>query len=399
MTITLTKMQDEAVLRVLDWLVKRDKPVFKLFGYAGTGKTTIAKQIAKAAARQSEMDHPVKFAAYTGKAASVLRRKGCDGATTIHQLIYKPMDRRCDHCGFIMADNVRHVPEKPGRCRSEVGESVVEFALRHNGLNANTARLVIIDECSMVGRKVGEDLLSFGIPILVLGDPAQLPPVGDGGFFTEGEPDVLLTEIHRQEEGCGVLDIATAVRTGRRLVVGDYSESAVRHLSAISTIDAFGFDQVICGTNKSRAWWNARMRQALGRTSPLPEPMDKLICTQNNHDLKLMNGEMVIVHEVSKVTEWNLRLGFVREGASPGNVEYCDCDRHYFDGKPGKPDYAGDGTAVFDFGYAITCHKSQGSQWGRVLVHNESRTFRDDAARWLYTAVTRAEDHVTVLGA
>ena len=149
----------------------KDKPgsngtpqVFRLFGYAGTGKTTLARHFAEHA------DGEVKFAAFTGKAASVMRGKGCKGASTIHSLIYRAR---------------------------ESGEEIPSFDLWDEA-PASKAELIVIDECSMVDAELGRDLLSFGVPLLVLGDPAQLPPIQGGGFFTEAEPDVMLTEVHRQ---------------------------------------------------------------------------------------------------------------------------------------------------------------------------------------------------------
>src|SRR5580765_3244636 len=168
-----TPHQQQALTVVAEWL--RSKPgsngapqVFRLFGYAGTGKTTLARHIA------DEADGEVKFAAFTGKAASVMRGKGCRGASTIHSLIYRAR---------------------------ESGEEIPSFDLWDEA-PASKAELIIIDECSMVDAELGRDLLSFGVPVLVLGDPAQLPPVqgaaSPAGFFTEAEPDAMLTEVHRQ---------------------------------------------------------------------------------------------------------------------------------------------------------------------------------------------------------
>src|SRR5579872_2082087 len=163
--------QDAALSAVSDWL--KAKPghngtpqVFRLFGYAGTGKTTLARHIADDAGGE------VKFAAFTGKAASVMRGKGCKGASTIHGLIYRAR---------------------------ESGEEIPSFDLWDEA-PASKAELIIIDECSMVDSELGRDLLSFGVPVLVLGDPAQLPPIQGGGFFTEAEPDAMLTEVHRQAQ-------------------------------------------------------------------------------------------------------------------------------------------------------------------------------------------------------
>jgi hypothetical protein len=139
-----------ALSAVADWLGRGTPQVFRLFGYAGTGKTTLAKHLAE------NVDGDVVFGAFTGKAASVLRAKGCHDASTIHSMIYR--SKESDEGGPL-------------------------FALNRSGPAAK-ADLIVIDECSMVDQDLGRDLLSFGKPVLVLGDPAQLPPVKGGGFFT-----------------------------------------------------------------------------------------------------------------------------------------------------------------------------------------------------------------------
>src|SRR5476649_1500654 len=190
--------QDDALKAVAAWL--KAKPgsngtpqVFRLFGYAGTGKTTLATHIA------DDVDGEVKFAAFTGKAASVMRGKGCRGASTIHSLIYRAR---------------------------ESGEEVPNFDLWDEA-PASKAELIIIDECSMVDAELGRDVLSFGVPLLVLGDPAQLPPIQGGGFFTEAEPDVMLTQIHRQAEHNPIIRLSEIVRAGGEIAYGDYGESRV----------------------------------------------------------------------------------------------------------------------------------------------------------------------------
>ncbi len=178
--------QDKALSAVSRWLKRGDQPVFRLFGYAGTGKTTLARAIAEG------VDGEVAFAAFTGKAALVLRGRGCVGASTIHSLIYR------------------------SRGGDEEGPN---FVLNRQGA-ASKAELIIIDECSMVDEELGRDLLSFGKPVLVLGDPAQLPPVKGGGFFTEAEPDAMLTEVHRQAKDDPIIHLSMTVREGGRLTRG-----------------------------------------------------------------------------------------------------------------------------------------------------------------------------------
>jgi exodeoxyribonuclease V len=143
--------QQEAALHAVAAWLKRGKPqTFRLFGYAGTGKTTLAKKIAE------DVKGEVAFGAFTGKAALVMRAKGCAEARTIHSLIYRASE-------------------------TETGEP--SFVLNEDSAVARS-KLVIIDECSIIDAELGRDLLSFGVPVLVLGDPGQLPPVKGGGFFT-----------------------------------------------------------------------------------------------------------------------------------------------------------------------------------------------------------------------
>ena len=151
--------QDEALKAVLDWLKAGRTPVFRLFGYAGTGKTTLAKHFAE------HIDGDVLFAAFTGKAAQVLRSRGASNTKTIHSLIYRPRGE----------ESVED---------EETGKTSIApmFSINRQSPVAKAA-LIVIDECSMVDEALGRDLMSFGTPILVLGDPGQLPPVSGRGFF------------------------------------------------------------------------------------------------------------------------------------------------------------------------------------------------------------------------
>ena len=185
--------QGAALDQVGRWLKRGDAPLFRLFGYAGVGKTTLARHVAEHASGKAA------FAAYTGKAALVLRSRGCAGATTIHSLIYNA---------------------------GEGKDGAPTFTLNKDG-PASRASLIVIDECSMVDEELGRDLLSFGKPILVLGDPAQLPPVKGGGFFTEAEPDVMLTHIHRQAADNAIIQLSQTIRDGGEIGYGDYGDARV----------------------------------------------------------------------------------------------------------------------------------------------------------------------------
>src|SRR6201987_6110043 len=215
-----TPHQDAALKAVADWLkakpgTKDTPPVFRLFGYAGTGKTTLARHIADG------VDGEVKYAAFTGKAASVMRGKGCHGASTIHSLIYRTRER---------------------------GEEIPSFDLWDEA-PASKAELIIIVECSVVDAELGRDLLSFGVPVLVLGDPAQLPPIQGGGFFTEAEPDAMLTEVHRQAQDDPIVRLSMAVRAGQSMQTGDHGLTRVVRRADLDPQLVLEADQVLVGRN------------------------------------------------------------------------------------------------------------------------------------------------------
>ncbi|GLK86642.1 ATP-dependent DNA helicase [Ancylobacter defluvii] len=372
--------QESALKSVGAWLADPGRrQVFRLFGFAGTGKTTLAKEMAEM------VEGKVVFACFTGKAALVLRSKGCKGASTIHVLIYKLDDD---------------------------GMGAPKFRLNPDS-DAKRAKLVIIDECSMVDEKLGQDLLSFGTPVLVLGDPAQLPPVQGGGFFTNHDPDVMLTEIHRQASENPIIAMAQIVREGGRLDLGTYGSSRVIRRQEIAAGDVLNSGQVLVGINKTRRSYNARIRELLGRAhDAIPEPGDRLVCLRNNHTKGLLNGGLWTVIDavngdprgrrkrraaIEEARIFELTLAPEDAGVKDKHV-IISTPRLFFEGREGelswneRRDYD-----EFDFGYALTVHKSQGSQWDDVIVFDESGAFRQDRARHLYTAITRAAERVTVV--
>jgi exodeoxyribonuclease V len=360
--------QDAALAAVARWLKARPgadaPPVFRLFGYAGTGKTTLAKHIA------ASVDGKVLFAAFTGKAALVMRSKGCFGATTIHAMIYRTL---------------------------ETEEATPVFELWSDA-PASEAKLIIIDECSMVDAELGRDLLSFNVPLLVLGDPAQLPPVQGGGFFTEHPPDAMLTEVHRQAQDDPIVRLSMQVRGGERLTPGDYGLTQVVRRAALDPERVLAADQVLVGRNATRRAYNARMRERRGFAEPLPMADDKLVCLRNNRRKGLFNGGLWIVKErrARKTGVLTLRLRpdedtggkdvkvSVRPECFSGGIETLEwLQRKRYD--------------EFDFGYVLTVHKSQGSQWNDVVLFDESFAFPDSRERWLYTGITRAARRLTVV--
>jgi exodeoxyribonuclease V len=361
-----TPHQDAALTAASNWYkAERGHPsIFRLFGYAGTGKTTLARHFAEG------IDGKVLFAAFTGKAACVMRSKGCANATTIHSLIYKPRD---------------------------TNEEMPSFELWSDA-PASKAKLIIIDECSMVDAELARDLMSFRVPLLVLGDPAQLPPIQGGGFFTDAKPDAMLTEVHRQARDNPIVRLSMDIRAGNSLALGQYGDTQVVQRAGLDPRRVLEADQVLVGRNVTRRAYNARLRERRGFAGALPVAGDKLVCLRNNRRKGLFNGGLWVVKERPEPRRQILRMRLrpdeditdrmvkvsVRPECFAGTIEQLDWPlRKRFD--------------EFDFGYVLTVHKAQGSQWDDVVLFDESGAFPDTRERWLYTGVTRAAKRLTVV--
>lgn len=358
--------QESAIKAVRTWLKDESQQVFYLAGFAGTGKTTLAKDLA------GGVKGDVLFGAFTGKAALVLRRKGCADARTIHSMIYAVDD-------------------------SDSWEPT--FKLNPQS-GVKDAKLVVIDECSMVGEELGRDLLSFGTKVLVLGDPAQLPPVKGEGFFTSRQPNFMLTEVHRQAAENPIIRMSMTVREGGRLEYGAYGDSKVISRDDVDQFQVLEADQVLVGLNRTRRLYNGRLRHLLNRLDPLPMVGDRLVCLRNNREKKLLNGGL---WEVVNVKGHNKKRGGIKLlCSSEDHVEAKPTEvmvlEEFFTGdEKDIPWERKKGTDEFTYGYALTCHKAQGSQWDNVYLFDESAAFREDRARWLYTGLTRAAERVTVV--
>lgn len=413
--MNLSAKQQQALQKIRDWYKNPNGPqVFKLMGYAGTGKTTIAKEV------KQFVNGPVVFAAFTGKAASVLQAKGCHGAQTIHSLIY--MVKEKSRSGIIeleallqqLEERLEGLDKEPiaadkksalkSRLESDKQDlqrrieietsnlSRPRFVLNPDG-NMKHASLVVLDEVSMVNQEMGEDLLSFGKKILVMGDPAQLPPVFGAGYFLQGKPDVLLTEIHRQAEGNPILSLATRARAGIELIPGQYGESYVLDKGSKLPDDVLTYQQILVGRNDTRKRINNRIREIRGYQAWHPVSGDRLICLKNNADIGLLNGTIWTVLNTAYVEGPRIGLEIQSE---EGTKLITECHSAPFQGKE-IPFWDKKEAQEFDYGYAVTVHKAQGSQWDSVLLYDESFCFREHRNKWLYTGITRAASRVTIL--
>lgn len=402
----LSDRQKAAVSSVQRWLEDGDEQVYRLFGYAGTGKTSIAKLCVEGL----DGIRPL-FCAFTGKAAHVLRTRNDVKANTIHSLIYIPIQKSLDRLERLEKRRAEVFPEgqslPPQNILDELDrlDSSIErekanlrrpkFKMNFDSV-VSEADVVIVDECSMIGRELAKDLLSFGTRVLALGDPGQLPPVKDRAYFTPpGQvPDFELTEIFRQEDE-PLIGMANDVRLGKFLRVGSYGDYATVHRNT-DVLDELApqADQIICGKNDTRHEINSAMREMYGREGDIPVAGDRLVCLKNDPEQDLLNGQIWIVTEdaeyETKLQKTYTIMAFNEDAPEvpPQKiVAYV---------KPPEVKMPG-GPAAMDYGYALTCHKAQGSQWNHVVVVDESYIARKDKNRWLYTAVTRAQRRVDIV--
>ncbi len=412
--IALTEDQAEAAALIEEWFLHLNTQIFVLCGYAGTGKTFLVDHVVRALGLTP--GESAAFVAPTGKAASVLIRGGTP-ASTVHSLIYtREEDIEVDENGEV------------------ISERFLRFVLKEK--LPKEIRLIVVDETSMVSDDVLRDLLSFGIKCLFCGDPAQLPPVGGSNSLLT-MPVITLKEIVRQERDNPIVRLAEEVRRGGVPAFGTYGDGAVvapyRSLSAEARgrllLEA---DQVIVGTNRTRARLNREIRRLRGipEEAQLPADGEKLVCTLNDWgkpldergDFHLVNGIIGTCYNVREQEDGLGQLDF-RADFLESAVYDLPFDAgiftqgKYFHGYGEKACLLENGRLVhednyevlrrfrvrredtvcrFEFAYAVTCHKAQGSEYDKVVVIDESRFF-EDADRWLYTAVTRAKKKLVIL--
>jgi exodeoxyribonuclease V len=438
MSISPSDIQAKAIASIKDWFDNRSatQQVFRLFGYAGTGKSTVLRfaleELGLDPHRSGRDDGNcvpgVVTATFTGKAALVLRRKGTP-ARTIHSLIYSVLQATDEEVAAAVAkieEAEKAASRLSGfeRTATEAGIEAMRQALSgmkkpRFALNPQSdaahARLIVLDEVSMVGEEMARDLLSFKKPILVLGDPGQLPPIKGEGAFTRDAPDIMLTEIHRQVGESAIIRLATMARQGEPIGFGQHDAFVwkMRKMD-ITPEQALRGGQVICGLNATRLQLNNAMRTAAGfGGSCLPSGSgEKIICLKNQNDLGLINGMFVSLDDVADegslffsamvTDEEGNRIGPPGQDGRPGRLrlykghfeDHVAFDRNRHDRDWKEKRHLTEAT----FGWAITGHKSQGSQWQNIVVWDDGLGRTDeDRRRWLYTVITRAEQGLVIL--
>ena len=431
--ITLSSEQNAAVKAIVDWFRNQThrQQVARIFGYAGCGKSTITRHIIDAlgldvmAKDDDTAAGGVLYAAFTGKAALVMTRKGTP-ASTIHSLIYRvseatpaEIDKVKKEIAEIKASLSSLDPAsrllEDSRLRSlEIRLADIHkptFVLNEQSI-VKDAALIVLDEVSMVGEDMARDLLAFGKPILVLGDPGQLPPIKGEGAFTQVEPDIMLTEIHRQAGESAIIRLATLAREHEPIPFGRHDEFVWKMpRDSVMPAQMLNGGQVICGRNATRVMLNNAMKQAAGIAQAYPSGSDeKIICLKNRNDIGIVNGMFLDLSDVRDENEACFSAVIrTEDGDLVGGTEENPDRHHIYKGhfddhvqldpeRYRRDHWVKKGLIEAVWGYAITCHKSQGSQWENIIVYDDGlgRT-PEDRARWLYTAITRAERGLVIL--
>jgi exodeoxyribonuclease-5 len=367
-----------------------------LGGLAGTGKTTLVAVLA------NELDaSKIAFAAFTGKAASVLSRKLRESGvknpqcSTLHRLMYKPrIGKDGQIAGWDLQDSL------PG------------------------IKLIVVDEASMLSTELWLDLQTFNIPILAVGDHGQLPPVGkkEDNPGLMNDPMLRLEQIHRQAIGNPIIALAHHVRQGGNIRGAQIDRYDTRVQFAKSAIDAVAMMGgiaairekpldvgVICGRNATRMRINEAVRMQLGYSGPVPDPGDVVIALRNFPPI--FNGLRGIFRGPTGTPAYDANEYGAFKGAIElpdenllieGDINYHQFGREKTFGIPkeipGEPTSFRQAGTLWDFGYAMTCHKAQGSQFEQcVVLSGDTFGDSDTRKRWLYTAVSRASEKLILI--
>ncbi|MDE6274081.1 MAG: AAA family ATPase, partial [Clostridiales bacterium] len=402
--ITLTPDQAEAEELIKEWYFNLGTQIFVLCGYAGTGKTFLIDHVVRSLGLVP--NESAVFVTPTGKAASVLIRCGLP-ASTLHSLIYtREEDIEVNEDGEVISERFLRFVKKE-KISSEI-------------------RLIVVDETSMVADDTLKDLLSFGVKCLFCGDPAQLPPVGGSNTLLT-MPCITLKQIVRQEEHNPIVRLAEKARAGEFIEYGEYGDGVAvlprREFDAATREKLFlKADTIIVGTNRTRNMINREVRMLHGISADTLLPIDgeKIICTLNNWskvldgrgDFHLVNGIMGTCYNVREGEDGLAMLDFQADFLSekvydlPFDAGIFTSGK-YFHGYGDKACILSNGTLVhednyellrrmkvkreeaicrFEFAYAVTCHKAQGSEYDFVIIIDESGCF-ENGREWLYTSL------------
>ena len=342
---------------------------------AGTGKSTLVQYIIK---ELNIPENKIAYVAYTGKAALVLKNKGCPGATTAHKLLY--------HTTEMPDGTFVHTPkDKPDKA----------------------SKLIVVDEVSMLAKEQWEILMRWGIHVICLGDPFQLPPIEQENGILD-HPHIFLDEVMRQAQDSEIIRLSMDIRAGKPLTLSKGKEVWVVPKETVSDKILSTADIVLCGKNATRYYLNQRIRKVIWGEQYKDEPIenDKIICLKNYWNKgDLANGLIGKINCIDKREDFILKTKLMADFKTEDDAFY-DLSMDYQLFTNGKPLVNQDNWKLypkeirpleFDYAYSITVHKSQGSEYGKVVLFNEHLgRDREMHNRWLYTGCTRSSEKLVI---
>lgn len=378
--MVLTNGQEKG-LKIAVERYKNKEPYTVIAGYAGTGKSTLVSHIVEAL-NISPID--VCYVAFTGKASLVLREKGCENSMTAHKLLY-------------------HSKEKPDGTFEHKPRKYLEF----------NYKLIVVDEVSMIPVDMFELLLSHNVHVIALGDPGQLPPI-EGESELLAHPHVFLDEVVRQAQDSEIIRLSMDIREGISLKPYKGNEVIIISKNQLNDFYYSGADQIIAAKNITRNDINWKCRQIkFGNDVPnYPIEKEKAICLKNYWNVLSDSGDPLINGMIGELSGIKFRHDIAKyENMMNANFTIGDKNQFrqlFMDYKlfaESKQTINSDNwkefrgmvkPMLFDYAYCITCHKSQGSEFDKVLVFNEYMKSTDHK-RWLYTAATRAKKKLIIV--
>ena len=384
----MTQEQQDLVKKLTNWWKHRVNQIFVYSGSAGTGKTTIIEYFAE---EMGLRKNDFICCALSGKAVSVLALHGLN-AKTIHSLIYK----------------VIYAPVYGEDGKPELnpnGDQKYRYQFVKRDKLESDYKLIVVDELSMVSDDLMEDIMSFNIPIIGMGDLNQLPPVfGSSSYMLH--PNFILTKIMRQAENDPIVWLARRVLDGYPLQEGTFGQSEVRRTIDLDKRLYTDYDITICATNYTRDVFNHAIRRNIFHIrNDTPVIGDRVICRQNDWDrssggLYLTNGTTGTIMDIDEEHTDHIRytIDFSPDYDPDDPFIGIELDRKYFDAPIGEKKLFGITKYLkFEYAYMITTHLSQGSQYPTVLFVDENFGSLDMHKKLRYTAITRAMKKITII--
>lgn len=379
------KDQTELLNRLNEFHYKKDKPIFVYSGPPGSGKTWVIRLFFE---QNNIHDDEFITCAYSGKATNVLAMNGMP-SKTIHSLIYN----------MTIVQTINQVTGDIQYTPTFVKKNELEKDYKY----------IVVDELSMVPDIIMEDLLSFGIPIIGMGDINQLPPVFGHGSYIE-KPDYTLTEIMRQAWDSPIIKMSQYVLHDKRLAYGAYGNNCSVLTKVNIGRNLLGYDCILCNRNATRNLVNMIFRSDIfrftkfGKTEPILCIGDKIVCKQNCwsrelNGIYLTNGTMGIVEYIDEeMTDNNkITIDFKPDYSDNDSFTNIAVSRKYLEDNMSSRSF-GFGDINFDYAYALTVHSAQGSQFNKILYIDDGFSGdREIKKKLKYTAITRAVNSIDIV--